>query len=223
MSVGVICLSGGLDSTVLAYRAHAFVATLVAVSVDYGQRHVKEIDSARLTAERLGAEHVTVDLSSLGSLLTSALTTDMEMPEGHYAEESMKATVVPNRNAILATIAYGIAVARQATVVWMGAHAGDHTIYPDCRPEFFTALGTALHIGNSWKPTDLTLPELKAPFVNKTKADIVELGVEFNVPFADTWSCYKGADLHCGRCGTCTERQEAFRLAHVPDPTEYEN
>lgn len=218
---GIVLLSGGLDSTVLAYYAATAAETVVALSVAYGQRHVKELVAAQRIAVELGAEWIYLNLTDLGGMLTSSLTGTGEIPHGHYEAESMKSTVVPNRNAILASLAYGIGVSRQAAFVWMGSHAGDHMIYPDCRPEFFTALNTALHIGNSWKPTDMLLPALKAPFINKTKTEIVQLGSTLGVPFKDTWSCYEGGTLHCGRCGTCVERKEAFELAGVADLTDY--
>lgn len=226
MTVAVV-LSGGMDSTVAAYEASRRrrrdpLEPMVCITVDYGQRHRKEVEFAARTAERLHAEHVVVDLTSVGHALTSALTVgpDNAIPEGHYGESSMKATVVPNRNAILASVAYGIAVARQARFVWLGVHAGDHTIYPDCRPAFIERLSAALAIGSRWEPDD-PVPHLDAPFVHATKAAIVRIGDDLGVPFEDTWSCYVGGDLHCGRCGTCVERAEAFFLAEVPDPTRY--
>ena len=129
----------------------------------------------------------------------------------------MKQTIVPNRNAIMLSIAYGIAIAQGAELVAFAAHAGDHAIYPDCRPEFVESLETALNVGSSW---DVPI-RIRGPFLNSTKSDIVLTGYELGVPFSSTWSCYKGGFLHCGTCGTCYERREAFKLAGVTDPTHY--
>jgi 7-cyano-7-deazaguanine synthase len=160
------------------------------------------------------------DVSSVGRLLSgSALTDDIEVPHGHYAAENMAVTVVPNRNAIMLSIAYGVAVARKAALVACAMHAGDHYVYPDCRPQFVEAFDAMQRQAvDGFGDPNLCL---YAPFVNKTKAEIVEIGTSLNVPYEDTWSCYEGRELHCGLCGTCNERKEAFRLANVPDPTEY--
>ncbi len=147
-----------------------------------------------------------------GSSLTSA---DVQVPLGHYAEESMKATVVPNRNMIMLAIAAGWAISTKADGVAYAAHGGDHAIYPDCRPEFADAVDAALRLAD-WHEM-----RLLRPFVSLTKAQLVAKGIELGVPFADTWSCYQGGDQHCGECGTCIERREAFHLAGVPDPTSY--
>lgn len=232
MTHAVAVVSGGMDSVTLAYAIRAGhdltdlafgpVDDLTIVTVNYGQRHVKEIESARLAAARLDATHVVVDLRSITAALSgSALTDDdVDVPDGHYAADTMRATVVPNRNAILASIAYGVGVARDAPFVALGMHAGDHTIYPDCRPEFIATLGMALHLGNTWTPTE-SAPALVAPFIDMNKAQIAALGDTIGVPWADTWSCYRGDAVHCGRCGTCVERAEAFHDADVDDPTEY--
>lgn len=218
----VLIVSGGMDSVTLAYRYHQLGYSLVLLSFNYGQRHRKELEYARRCAERLGGVHHVVDLSSITALLPGSSLTDnaVSVPEGHYAAESMKTTVVPNRNAIMLSIAWAHAVAIGAEVVAFGAHGGDHFIYPDCRPEFFNLLGRAFVSGNSGfgSPT----LQLEAPFLQGSKADIAFLGKVLNVPFKDTWSCYKGGDIHCGKCGTCVERKEAFILAGVVDPTEYE-
>ncbi|MGB3683193.1 MAG: 7-cyano-7-deazaguanine synthase QueC [Rubrobacteraceae bacterium] len=216
----VVIVSGGMDSVTLAYRLDSEGYELHMLAVDYGQRHVKEIDYARRCADRLGARLDVVDISGVGRLLGgSALTDDVEVPHGHYAAENMAVTVVPNRNAILLSIAYGVAVSRGAQLVATAVHAGDHYVYPDCRPGFIKAFDEMQRravegFGNE------TL-RLHAPFVGMTKAEIVEVGTKLGVPYEDTWSCYEGGDLHCGLCGTCTERKEAFQLAGLPDPTEY--
>lgn len=217
MKTIVIC-SGGLDSVTLAYKvAHEAELTRL-VSFDYGQRHKKEVDYARLAAEKLGVPHDLVDLRAVGALLSgSALTDDVDVPDGHYAEENMKITVVPNRNAIMLAVAFGIAAAQQADAAAAAVHGGDHFIYPDCRPAFtesFEAMQRQALDGYA----DV---KLYTPFVTIPKADIVTEGTKHNVPFAETWSCYKGGEHHCGRCGTCVERREAFHLAGVEDPTVY--
>lgn len=213
----VVVHSGGMDSTVLLHHLLAEGDEVKALTIDYGQRHRKEIDAARSLAANLGVEHRVADLSSLAPLLAgSALTSDeIDVPEGHYAEASMKATVVPNRNMILLAVAAGWAISSRFDRVAYAAHAGDHAIYPDCRDEFAQALDAAVRLADWHEVT------LHRPFVALDKAAIVRRGAELGVPFADTWSCYQGLDLHCGRCGTCVERREAFQLAQIEDPTPY--
>lgn len=213
----VLVHSGGMDSTVLLYSLLDAGAEVLALSVNYGQRHARELEFARgLTAE-LGVRHEEADLSGLGGLLGgSSLTTEsIAVPEGHYEEASMKATVVPNRNMILLSVAAGWAIAEQCESVSYAAHSGDHAVYPDCREAFANALDRAIRLAD-WHEV-----RLDRPFVDKTKADIAALGARLGVPFARTWSCYRGGAVHCGRCGTCIERREAFYLAGVTDPTEY--
>lgn len=209
-----------MDSVTLAYVLDSEGYELHLLSVDYGQRHKKELTYAERCAKRLGASFEVADISSIGRLLSgSALTDDVDVPHGHYAAENMAVTVVPNRNAIMLSVAYGVAVARGSSLVACAVHAGDHYVYPDCRPEFIEAF----HHMQRWAVEGFGNPDLRlhAPFLRKTKADIVEVGAKLNVPYEDTWSCYEGGDLHCGLCGTCNERKEAFQLANVPDPTEY--
>lgn len=222
MSKAIAIVSGGLDSVTLAYLLKSKGYELHMLSFDYGQRHSKELDFARICAERLNARCTEVDLSGLRVLLKgSALTEDtIDVPEGHYAEPNMAITVVPNRNAIMLSIAYGAAVVEQADIVAAGFHGGDHFIYPDCRPEFVEAFDIMeRHAVEGFAKANL---QLYTPFVNIGKHDIVALGARLNVPFNETWSCYKGGERHCGTCGTCVERREAFAFAHVTDPTEYE-
>lgn len=217
----VCVVSGGLDSVTLAHVLAAEGHELVLVSFDYGQRHVRELEFARRAANRLGATHHVLDLAPLSVALSGSSLTDpdVEVPDGHYAAESMQATVVPNRNAIFLSIAVGLAVAQGADGVAYGAHGGDHFIYPDCRPAFVEAFSRAARLGNEgFVPDDF---ELLTPFLQATKADIVLAGDRVGVPFAETWSCYRGEEVHCGRCGTCTERIEAFELAGIADPTTY--
>jgi len=213
----VVLFSGGLDSTVLVYDLLNEGADLKLLSIDYGQRHEKELKSSSEIAEFLGLEHEILRLPMLNNLLGGSALTDpsISLPEGHYAEDSMKATVVPNRNMILLSLAAGHAISLQFDTVAYAAHAGDHTIYPDCRPEFATAMDQAL------KLCDWNTVSLYRPFVQLSKHDLVRKGNELGVPFEKTWSCYAGNDKHCGKCGTCVERKEAFELVGLLDPTEY--
>lgn len=218
MKAVVLC-SGGIDSATLAYFMREQAEAVHLLSVNYGQRHVKELASANEIAHRLKADHTEVDLRTLGStVLLGSSQTDprVPVPHGHYAEDSMKKTVVPNRNMILLSIATGLAISTGAEVVAYAAHAGDHTIYPDCRREFADAMNRAMKLCD-WSPVSL-----ERPFVQKTKAEVVALGATLDVPFEITWSCYEGLANHCGKCGTCVERIEAFELAGVEDPTHYE-
>ena len=206
-----------MDSTVLLYRLAKDGDELKALSINYGQRHSKEIEYAESICKNLGVEHRVANLESLSELLSgSALTSnDLEVPEGHYAEDNMKATVVPNRNMILLSVAAGWAISSEFDRVAYAAHSGDHAVYPDCRNEFADALDATIRLAD-WREVSLY-----RPFVDCAKADLVKLGAELGVPFEKTWSCYKGLDLHCGRCGTCIERREAFHLAGIHDPTYY--
>lgn len=218
----VVIFSGGLDSTVLLTkeRRHHQDPELVALSFDYGQRHVRELEAAREVAATLDVPHEVVDLASFGKLLTgSALTDpDVEVPDGHYAEESMRATIVPNRNAVMISLATAYAVAHGHSHVVFGAHAGDHYVYPDCRPDFVQRMNLAMVAANA----GVAEVYVVAPFIQRTKTAIALLGHNIGAPMALSWSCYKGGAVHCGTCGTCTERREAFADAGVPDPTAYE-
>jgi len=216
----VAIVSGGMDSVTLSHWLKAQCYDLELVSFDYGQRHRRELECAKHQAQLLGAEHTIIDISGIRPLLKgSALTDEVAVPHGHYAEESMRLTVVPNRNAIMLSIAWGLACSSGADLLACGVHAGDHHIYPDCRPAFIEELGQALLTGTVGHRVD----ELKliAPFVNKTKTDIAAIGGKLGVPFEHTWTCYAGGEVHCGKCGSCTERKEAFRDSGVPDPTVY--
>jgi 7-cyano-7-deazaguanine synthase len=234
---GVVVLSGGLDSTTLLYEAVKVrkMDIVKTVSFNYGQRHKKELEFARRTSERFGIPHVIIDLWASGltaalSSSESSLISDTEVPEGHYAEESMKATVVPNRNMIMLSIATGIAVAEGAAHVLAGMHAGDHFIYPDCRPEFVAYTSVAAIVGNEGFGE---FKGIMAPYVDSTKQDIAEIALLAGVPLHETWSCYKGGEKHCGKCGTCVERIEAIQGAiqrlgggfglSYEDKTEYED
>lgn len=221
-STTLVVLSGGMDSTTLAYRV-ARQGPLACVSFDYGQRHRKELEYAALTADKLGAPHTIVPMTWLAPMIagsSSLVTPEVDVPDGHYAEDTMRATVVPNRNAIMLNLAAAIAIAEGYQSIATGVHAGDHFVYPDCRPEFIDsqqhtiALANAGFLPDNWHGID-------APFLFIGKHDIAQLGDEAGVPWEDTWSCYKGGDIHCGACGTCFERREAFTLAGINDPTPY--
>ena len=215
----LVILSGGLDSTTLAYhvRRQPLYKLVGAVSIRYGQRHGKEMSRARRTCDRLEIPWYYIDLGILRHRLSASCLTDMAtpVPEGHYSEESMKATVVPNRNMILLAIAAGVAITHGAGTIVYGAHAGDHAVYPDCRPGFVAATAAALALCD-YRPVALW-----APFLRMTKAQIVAEGIRLQVPFDETWTCYRGEDKACGRCGTCVERLEAFDIAGATDPLEY--
>ncbi|KRB29885.1 7-cyano-7-deazaguanine synthase QueC [Mesorhizobium sp. Root172] len=219
MNALVIC-SGGLDSVSLAHKVATEQKLIGLLSFDYGQRHKKELGFASICAKRLGVPHQVVDIRDVGRNLSgSALTDDVDVPDGHYAEDSMRITVVPNRNAIMLAIAFGVAAAQKADAVATAVHGGDHFIYPDCRPAFIDAFQTMQNHALAGY-ADI---RLYAPYVNMSKADIVSEGAKSGTPFEATWSCYKGGAHHCGRCGTCVERREAFDLAGIADPTDYED
>ncbi len=211
----VIVLSGGLDSTALLHHEKERIA--LALTFDYGSNHnAREIECARRQCALLGIEHIVIPLDFMGKYFHSSLLEGAsEIPEGNYDEENMRSTVVPFRNGIMLAVACGMAESRGLEHVMIANHSGDHTIYPDCRPEFIDAMSMAMKYG--------TFPGITiiAPFTNLTKAQITATGAEDGVDFSLTYSCYKGGEKHCGRCGTCMERREAFALAGVPDPTEY--
>jgi 7-cyano-7-deazaguanine synthase len=213
----VVVLSGGMDSTTLLYDVVAQGYETYAISFDYNQKHNKELGLAKQTCEKLGVNHRIVDLSVLNQVAPSALTRDnWEVPEGHYEAENMKETVVPNRNMVLISLASAYAMGLKAAKVFYGAHGGDHAIYPDCRPEFAEKLAEVIKIAD-WNVT-----ELEAPYLKMDKGDIVTKGKELNVDYSLTWTCYKGKEKACGKCGSCQERLEAFKKAGIDDPIEYE-
>lgn len=218
----VAVYSGGLDSTTMIYDARARGYEVVkAVSFNYGQRHKKELDFAQNMCKDLNIPHVIIDLwasgltDALSSSETSLLSTsETDVPEGNYAEENMKSTVVPNRNMIMISIAGAIAVAEKAGSVMLGVHAGDHFVYPDCRPGFATFAAAALYFGNEdFGELDKFPDNLLTPYIDHTKEDIAYNAFTLGVPIDCTWSCYKGGLKHCGRCGTCVERLEAIHGA----------
>jgi len=189
-----------------------------ALSVHYGQRHVKELSAAKRIAGRLfGVEWREANLSDLQPFLEGSSQTSPEIPvpHGHYTEESMKQTIVPNRNMLMLSIAIAWAISSKFESVAYAAHAGDHAIYPDCREPFVAAMTEAARLCD-WHPVIIL-----RPFITMTKAEIVRLGAGLGVPFGETWSCYEGGEVHCGQCGTCQERVWAFQAAGIPDPTAY--
>ena len=213
----VLIHSGGMDSTTLLYDLvqDNEVRTL---GVDYGQRHSKELIYAERIAGRVGVPYEVADLRPINHLIrgnSSQANLSVPVPEGHYAADNMKQTVVPNRNMIMLAVAIGHAVAEEFDTIAYAAHAGDHTVYPDCRPEFASAMSLAAYLCN--EPGI----DLVRPYIHIGKHDIVTIGDQLGVPYNETWSCYKGEEMHCGRCGTCVERKEAFRLSVVYDPTPY--
>lgn len=206
-----------MDSTTLLYQLLSQGHHVQALGIDYGQRHRKELGAAAGICARVGVSFKSADLSAVtGFLAGSALTSpDVEIPSGEYDPESMKVTVVPNRNMLMLAVALAWAISSDCGTVAYAAHAGDHEVYPDCRPEFVRALARTAGLCH-YEPIELTVP-----FLHLTKVDIVRLGTRLDVPFDLTWSCYRGEDLHCGRCGTCMERSGAFARAGVADPTVY--
>jgi 7-cyano-7-deazaguanine synthase len=211
----IAVVSGGMDSTTLVYHMLNSGLRPHCLSFDYGQRHKKELFWAQMTAQQLGLRHTVVDLTGLTHLISnSALTGGKDVPDGHYAEDNMKATVVPNRNMIMLSIAAGIAVNNGYKWIATGVHAGDHFIYPDCRPSFIDSVASAIMNGNKgFHKFDHGLGPMYTPFLQASKADIAFRALELGVPLHQTWSCYKGGDIHCGKCGTCVERLEAIDAA----------
>lgn len=214
----IVLCSGGMDSVAALYEARAMGHTVVAVlSFHYGSKHNdREIPCAAHHAQRLGLRHEVVRLDFMDRLFASSLlSSGGAIPDGHYEEATMKQTVVPFRNGIMLSIAAGIAESLEASAVIIAAHSGDHAIYPDCREPFMQAMSDAIRLG--------TYAEIRLlrPFIALDKGRIAARGAELGVDFAHTWSCYKGGTVHCGTCGTCVERREAFIVAGIPDPTEY--
>lgn len=226
----VLCFSGGLDSTILLYDLLAGGHKVFALSIDYGSRHgVRELEAASAIAADakqryvVNFRHETIDLASLRGILgaSSLMDPNAKIPHGHYTDVSQRSTVVPNRNMILLAIAVGWAQSLRAELVAYAAHYGDRAIYPDCRDDFVAKMRSAVYASTE------NAVRISAPFLNMMKHDIVKLthrlaraGV--SVPLAKTWSCYEGGLRHCGKCGTCVERREAFIRADVNDPTEYD-
>lgn len=198
----LVLLSGGMDSSVLLAQSLRSASRVEAVTFDYGQRHAIEIDAAIRMADHYGVRHHIVEMTALGRHLPSALTADLDVPNGPYDPESLAATVVPNRNAILLMVAAGIASVRGLGVVLTAVHAGDHDVYPDCRPESIDAIDRAAYLACGVR--------IEAPFADLSKQAIATLGRTYGVPLDLTYSCYRGGVEHCQTCATCIERQEAL-------------
>ena len=213
----VVLASGGMDSITALHRAAREHEVVAGLSFDYASKHNhREIPCARWHCESLGIRHHVIDLSFIGETFSSdLLRSGGEIPDGHYAEENMKRTVVPFRNGIMLAVACGFAESIEAGGLVIAAHSGDHAIYPDCREPFMEAMAAAMKHGT------YAGIELLRPFIAMDKTAIANEGAALGVDFSRTWSCYKGGEIHCGTCGTCVERREAFLLAGVPDPTIY--
>ena len=215
MKNSAIIVSGGMDSITLLYDRKDDIA--LGISFDYGSNHnAREIPFAKMHCERLGIKHITINLDFMHQYFKSSLLDGAEaIPEGHYADDNMKSTVVPFRNGIMLAIAIGIAESNNLDQVFIANHGGDHTIYPDCRPEFINAIDAAATAG--------TYNNVKviAPYTKITKSDIARIGKRLGIDYAETWSCYKGGEVHCGKCGTCVERKEALAEAGIEDKTIY--
>lgn len=214
----VVIYSGGMDSFTVLNRAIKDGKEVFALSFDYGQRHVKELQCASDVCKSLNVPHKVIDITTINQLLAgSSLTDDIEIPEGHYEAETMKSTVVPNRNMILLSLAVGYAVSVGAAQVYYGAHSGDHAIYPDCRPEFVEKMNDVCQIAN------YEAVEIFSPYLTVTKSDILTDGLKMALDYSQTWTCYNGREKACGKCGACQERLEAFSDNNVIDPIAYEN
>jgi 7-cyano-7-deazaguanine synthase len=213
----VVIYSGGMDSYTVLNKAIKSGFDVYALSFNYGQRHVKELEVAASVCADLNVHHKVVDISAINQLIGgSSLTDDIEVPEGHYEEESMKSTVVPNRNMILLSLAVGYAVSLKANKVFYGAHSGDHAIYPDCRPEFVEKMSDVCRIANYEEV------EIVCPYLNSSKIEILTDGLKMGLDYSNTWTCYNGREKACGKCGACQERLEAFSLNNASDPLPYE-
>ncbi|MBO1363171.1 7-cyano-7-deazaguanine synthase QueC [Prevotella sp. A2931] len=216
MKDSIIIVSGGMDSITLLYDKKDEIA--LGISFDYGSNHnAKEIPLAKMHCERLGINHLTIPLDFMSKYFKSSLLDGATaIPEGHYTEDNMKSTVVPFRNGIMLSIAIGIAESHGLKKVLIANHAGDHTIYPDCRPEFITAIDRAAQAGT------FVNVSVEAPYTDITKGEIAVIGKKLKLDYTETWSCYKGGNKHCGKCGTCIERKEALAFADINDTTPYE-
>lgn len=222
----LVVYSGGMDSFTLLHHAlqNPSEREVGAISFNYGQRHVRELECARKVCRNLQIEHTVVDMQGLGALLTGGGTSlipngDNDVPEGHYAAENMHSTVVPNRNMIMLSIAAGFAAANGYNTLATAVHAGDHHIYPDCRPEFIRSVSDTLRVSQYQEI------HMWTPYLTISKGDILRQGLERvglrAEEYADTWTCYKGGESPCGRCGSCVERLESFHECGAADPLPY--
>lgn len=217
MKDGVIIVSGGMDSITLLYERKDEIA--LGISFDYGSNHnARELPFARMHCERLGIRHLVINLSFIHQYFKSSLLSGADkIPEGSYDDDNMKSTVVPFRNGIMLSIAVGIAESEGLKKVFIANHGGDHAIYPDCREEFIEAIDAASQSGT------YEHVRILAPYTNITKTDIALRGKQLGIDYSETWSCYKGGEVHCGKCGTCVERKQALREAGLEDTTQYES
>ncbi|GEN22264.1 7-cyano-7-deazaguanine synthase [Halomonas cupida] len=213
----VVVYSGGMDSYTVLHRVLRETPNVHALSFHYGQRHSRELDVARDVCNRLGIEHQVVDITAIHGLIDNSALTDASraMPDGDYAEDNLTATVVPNRNMILLSLAIAKAVNVGASRVAYGAHGGDHVLYPDCRPAFVEAMNDVAAIAN-FSPV-----EIHAPYLRASKSEILADGLAMGLDYGETWTCYEGRELACGRCGSCRERLAAFAAHGVTDPLAY--
>lgn len=216
MKDSAIIVSGGMDSITMLYEYKDIIG--LAITFDYGSNHAeKEISCAKLHCEKLGVEHIIIPLRFIHTYFKSSLLEGAEaIPEGHYADKNMKSTVVPFRNGIMLSIACGLAESYGLKRVMIANHSGDHAIYPDCRATFINSMSEAMSYGTYEHIS------IYAPYTGITKSDIARHGKELGIDYSKTWSCYKGGDKHCGKCGTCVERKEALHDAGIIDNTEYE-
>ncbi len=213
----IVLLSGGMDSVCALYDSMAKYEVVLSVSFDYGSKHnAKELPYAEHHSKLFNIEYIVIELSFMEQYFESSLLKGgVDIPEGEYKESNMKQTVVPFRNGIMLSIAAGLAESRGCNVIVIGAHADDNTVYPDCREEFISAFSSAMVLGTYSKV------KVYAPFINMNKTQIALRGKELDIDFSKTWSCYKGEEHHCGKCGTCVQRINAFKEAQISDPTTY--
>ncbi|MBY0379934.1 MAG: 7-cyano-7-deazaguanine synthase QueC [Burkholderiales bacterium] len=218
----VLILSGGIDSSTLGYwlKADGY-NELICITYNYGQKQVIEIESAKQIAKKLNATHHIIDVTFMKKFLKgSGLTDDnVNVPHGAYTKDNMAVTLVPNRNTMLLSMAWSIACVEKADVLAYGAQCGDHYLYPDTRPDYFSAINLALRLGTEYCRKDNL--ELIAPLLRKSKDAVIKLGNQLGVPFTDTYSCYEGGEIHCGKCGACQSRMCGFTDANISDPTKY--
>ncbi|GAB2797991.1 7-cyano-7-deazaguanine synthase QueC [Halomonas shantousis] len=216
-SRAVVIYSGGMDSFTVLHRAIVDGFEVHALSFDYGQRHARELDVARRVCEQLGVAHQIVDIRAIHGLIGNSALTDTSrvIPSGDYDSHNLAATVVPNRNMILLSLAIAQAVNIEATVVFYGAHGGDHVLYPDCRPEFVERMNDVAAIAN------FEAVEIRAPYLRRSKADILADGIAMQLDYSQTWTCYRGEAEACGECGSCRERLAAFAAHGLHDPLPY--
>lgn len=221
MPKALLILSGGMDSCTLAHMYKAEGHDLECISFNYGQKQIIELEHAQKIAKKLNVKHQIVDVSFLKNIFkNSALTDDsIPVPHGAYTKENMSVTMVPNRNTILLSIAWSIACVEKADILAYGAQCGDHYLYPDTRPDYFSAINLALRLGTE----DCRNPnlELQAPLLKLSKAEVIKLGLKYNVDYSKTYSCYEGGELHCGKCGACQNRIKAYQELGLKDPIIY--